>query len=195
MKIAIDRTGKTYGQLTVLHEVLPKKRNTRLWQCVCICGVQTIVQGSNLPSGHTKSCGCLQHTGDAVRTHGTSHNGSISGNQYHALFSKKDRLGCSAHEMALWILENPPILGKHLTAKNPWLKLSPSNAIYRTNEEACNNKKMSMWWYVDGKRFNTCHEAAAAHGVTRASIQRWIKSNKFGCFTEYKYPQTKQAMK
>ena len=195
MKTAIDRTGKTYGQLTVLHEVLPRKINTRIWRCVCLCGVQTTVQGSNLPNGHTTSCGCLQHTGDAARTHGTSHNGSISGNQYHALFAKKDRLGCTAHEMALWILENPPIQGKHLTAKNPWLKLSPSNAIYRTNEEACNNKKMSMWWFVDGKKYNNCNEAAEAHGVTRASIQRWLKRNKFGCFTEYKYPQTNRAMK
>ena len=195
MKSAIDRTGKTYGQLTVLHEVLPRKINTRLWQCVCICGVQTIVQGGNLSNGHTRSCGCLQHTGDAARTHGTSHNGSISGNKYHALFAKKNRLGCTAHEMALWILENPPIQGKHLTAKNPWLKLSPSNAIYRTNEEACNNKKMSMWWYVDGKRYDNCNEAAEAHGVTRSSIQRWVKRNKLGCFIEYKYPQTKRAMK
>lgn len=197
MKSAIDRTGKTYGRLTVLHEILPKKRNTRIWQCVCLCGVKTIVHGYNLPNGHTTSCGCLQkqNLGNATRTHGTSNNGSISGNQYHALFAKKNRLGCSAHEMALWILNNPPIEGKHLTAKNPWLKLSPSNAIYRTNEEACNNKKMSTWWYVDGKQYNTCYEAAEAHGVTRASIQRWVKRNKFGCFTEYKYPQTKRTIK
>ena len=187
------KPGKTYGQLTVLHEVLPKKKTTRMWRCVCTCGVEKTVQGSNLTSGGTTSCGCLWHTGDAVRTHGTSNNGSISGKQYHALFSKKDRLGCSAHEMALWILENPPVQGKHLTAKNPWLKLSPSNAIYRTNEEACNNKKMSMWWFVDGKKYDTSSEAAEAHGVTRSSILRWVKLSKSGCFTEYKYPQTRRV--
>jgi hypothetical protein len=193
MKSAIDRTGKTYGQLTVLNEILPRKKGRRIWRCVCLCGVMTSVHGYNLPNGHTTSCGCLQHTGDATRTHGTSNNGSISGNQYHALFAKKGKLGCSAHEMALWILKNPPIEGKHLTAKNPWLKLSPSNAIYRTNEDACNNKKMSMWWYVDGKKYDKRSEAAEAHGVTKGTILRWVKSKKSGCFTEYKYPQIKIA--
>jgi hypothetical protein len=81
MKSAIDRTGKTYGQLTVLHEILPRKKGRRIWRCVCLCGVMTSVHGYNLPNGHTTSCGCLQHTGNATRTHGTSNNGSISGNQ------------------------------------------------------------------------------------------------------------------
>lgn len=193
MKNAFDRTGKTYGQLTVLHEIFPKKRNTRLWRCVCSCGVETTVQGYNLPNGHTKSCGCLKQTNDAKKTHGTSNNGSISGNQYHALFAKKNKLDCSAHEMALWILKNPPIEGKHLTAKNPWLKLSPHNAIYRTNEDSCNNKKMSTYWYVNGKKYDRCSEAAEAHGVSITTIWRWVKNKKFGCFTEYKYPKIKIA--
>lgn len=30
------------------------------WRCQCDCGQQTVVSQSNLQSGHTKSCGCLQ---------------------------------------------------------------------------------------------------------------------------------------
>lgn len=30
-----------------------------MWKCVCSCGNETIVAGSDLRSGHTKSCGCL----------------------------------------------------------------------------------------------------------------------------------------
>lgn len=31
----------------------------RRWRCLCSCGNETVVYGSNLRSGHTKSCGCL----------------------------------------------------------------------------------------------------------------------------------------
>lgn len=191
---SINRVGEKHGQLTVIYEVLPKKKNTRVWRCICSCGVETTVYGCNLSNGHTKSCGCYRESGDAHITHGTSNRNkkTNSTKKYHALFSKKDRLGCDASDMALWILQNPPINGKHLTAKNPWLKLSPENAIYRTNEEACNNKKMSMWWFVNGEKYESCKQAAESHGVTRCSIQRWVKARRNGCYVEYKYPQLKQ---
>ena len=50
--------GNTYGRLTVqsLHEVRNRKG---YWNCLCTCGVNTVVEGTHLKSGHTQSCGCI----------------------------------------------------------------------------------------------------------------------------------------
>lgn len=55
-----DETGNTYGQLTVLGLAGNNEYGASTWFCVCICGEQTIVTGSKLRSGNTKSCGCLK---------------------------------------------------------------------------------------------------------------------------------------
>lgn len=56
----IDLTGKTFNKLTVLE--LDKEHTTHrktFWKCQCECGNIISVNGSNLQSGNTKSCGCL----------------------------------------------------------------------------------------------------------------------------------------
>ena len=56
----IDRTGNKYEKLTVLK--LDQERTTSrktFWICQCECGNIVSVNSSNLESGNTKSCGCL----------------------------------------------------------------------------------------------------------------------------------------
>jgi hypothetical protein len=52
-----DKTGKTYGKLTVI-ELVGHKKTDLLWRCLCECGNTTDVTARNLRSGNTKSCGC-----------------------------------------------------------------------------------------------------------------------------------------
>ena len=68
----VDRTGWKYGRLTVLSEAGKNKHKKILWNCSCSCGNKTIVCGSELQSGDTKSCGCLQKEmrGKTNLTHG-----------------------------------------------------------------------------------------------------------------------------
>jgi len=54
----IDITGKKFGRLTVLELVTTKPRSK--WRCICECGIKRDVCGSQLRSGHSKSCGCLK---------------------------------------------------------------------------------------------------------------------------------------
>ncbi len=54
----IDCSGKKYGRLTVMGEVKNGPTSAG-WLCRCDCGAETIVRGSHLKSGATKSCGCL----------------------------------------------------------------------------------------------------------------------------------------
>ena len=62
-KMSEDLTGKKFGRLTVTgftrNTVESTGARRLLWKCTCVCGKNTLVQGSNLLSGHTKSCGCL----------------------------------------------------------------------------------------------------------------------------------------
>ena len=50
-------TGKKFGKLLVLRRAENKGKKT-CWLCLCDCGNETVVGGSNLHSGNTSSCGC-----------------------------------------------------------------------------------------------------------------------------------------
>lgn len=55
----IDMTGKRCGRLSVIEGAGTNAQNAAIWLCVCDCGNTSIVGGTQLRSGHTKSCGCL----------------------------------------------------------------------------------------------------------------------------------------
>lgn len=57
----IDEIGHRYGRLLVIEYAgLEKKKKQAMWRCKCDCGNEKIVRGTDLRSGQTKSCGCLQ---------------------------------------------------------------------------------------------------------------------------------------
>lgn len=74
----MDLTGKRFGRLLVSgkssnYYITPSsgKRHAR-WKCLCDCGKETEVITSQLTSGKTQSCGCLQRerTASANTKHG-----------------------------------------------------------------------------------------------------------------------------
>jgi len=77
----IDLTGKRFGRLKVIKYVGKNKWRNSKWLCRCICGVNTIVTGSDLKNGRTKSCGCLQKEMLAFRStsHGHLKNKKVTG--------------------------------------------------------------------------------------------------------------------
>lgn len=54
-----DLTGKTFGRLTVLQLDTKATTKNKKWLCQCECGTIKSIQGCNLTSGVTQSCGCL----------------------------------------------------------------------------------------------------------------------------------------
>lgn len=73
--------GTIFGRLQVISFKsiktynLKSSKNTykrKFWECVCSCGTVVSVQGSNLVSGNTTSCGCLtkENTSKVKKTHG-----------------------------------------------------------------------------------------------------------------------------
>jgi len=55
-----DEIGKKYGRLLVVEYAGIDKYTHAQWKCICDCGDETIVSGTNLRKGGTKSCGCLR---------------------------------------------------------------------------------------------------------------------------------------
>lgn len=65
-----DLTGQRFGYLTVLSYDHTDQHRTTQWRCLCDCGNEVVVSGSNLRKGSTKSCGCLRR--ENTTTHGMS---------------------------------------------------------------------------------------------------------------------------
>lgn len=70
----IDRTGLTYGRLTVVERVENHRSGQAQWYCVCSCGSSVEVMAYSLSSGSTKSCGCLRRELAAAK--GRAHKGA-----------------------------------------------------------------------------------------------------------------------
>lgn len=49
--------GKSFGDLTVV-SYDGRRGGKHYWRCRCGCGRETVVNQSNLQTGHTRSCGC-----------------------------------------------------------------------------------------------------------------------------------------
>ena len=96
-KTFINRTGRTYGRLTVVGfagmREQPSGRASQ-WDCVCLCGSSCLVLGGNLSRGNTLSCGCWQR--DATSIVNTVHGGSRRGShtsEYDTWCTMKARCG------------------------------------------------------------------------------------------------------
>ena len=64
MSKIIDITGKSFGRLFIVSRAPDYIQSTgyirACWHCVCSCGNAVIVNGTDLRTGRTLSCGCLQ---------------------------------------------------------------------------------------------------------------------------------------
>jgi hypothetical protein len=58
-KCRLDLTGQRFGRLVAI-KIVGKKEYGTAWLCQCDCGKTKEVTTSNLRSGNSKSCGCLQ---------------------------------------------------------------------------------------------------------------------------------------
>ena len=55
-------TNRIFGELKVLG-FAGKQGKSSQWRCLCSCGNEVTVLGSNLMSANTKSCGCIKSMG------------------------------------------------------------------------------------------------------------------------------------
>ena len=75
MPPVIDLTGQTFGRWKVKQRDWAARPDERArWICRCECGEKRSVDGGNLRTGLSRSCGCLhsEQSAEAHRTHGMS---------------------------------------------------------------------------------------------------------------------------
>ncbi len=120
----VDRVDQRFGRLTVLERMSDTASGLR-WKCLCECGTQCQVSGTNLTRGIIRSCGCLRRE-------------STTWNQ-------ASRLGEEA-ERSLYIAQHPSIkdLYKIGIAVNPAYRVKKAfgkmrvlDQIALTNSEVC----------------------------------------------------------
>ena len=58
MSRLIDMAGMRFEKLLVIERINKDEHGQAKWLCKCDCGNKTVVLGSNLRRGKTKSCGC-----------------------------------------------------------------------------------------------------------------------------------------
>lgn len=63
MSKIINEVGNRYNTLTVISRGENSKGGDARWNCLCDCGNQALIQGANLRSGNTRSCGCAMIRG------------------------------------------------------------------------------------------------------------------------------------
>lgn len=63
MKTILNLSNNVYGKLTVIKQVDAPVNLKKLtyWLCMCECGNEKVILGTNLKAGKTKSCGCIEH--------------------------------------------------------------------------------------------------------------------------------------
>lgn len=85
-KLSRDLTGQRFGRLTALEPAgRSETGHTTLWKCLCDCGNEITVRGTNLKSGASKSCGCYKHE-NLVESH-TTHGGAKRDGKRERLYS------------------------------------------------------------------------------------------------------------
>ncbi len=108
-----------FGRLVVFEQA--GRTNSQVaWRCVCDCGKQTVVRGSELRSGTTKSCGCLGR--EISRQKATKHGHTLNGasREYHSWQSMHRR--CCNPEHKHWKHYG----GRGIKIYPPWRSSDPN---------------------------------------------------------------------
>lgn len=83
----IDISGQKFNNLTVIERAENHNKKV-MWRCLCDCGNETIVYGTYLRNGHTKSCGCKRE--QAAKKIGEENLISLVGQKFGHLTVLKD---------------------------------------------------------------------------------------------------------
>lgn len=190
--------GKRFGRLIARDfvELRPRGSMKRaIWRCVCDCGSETDVAGTDLRSGNTRSCGCLlvDVVKEVSRTHGhASNNGRFSGayrswrsmvqrcrdprsNNWHNYGARGIRV-CERWEQFENFLadmgDRPE--GGSLERIDPNGHYEPGNCKWIPRSEQAKNTRANRYVLLNGEKMIQA-DAARALGVTPQKLSAWVR--------------------
>jgi len=192
-----------FNRLTIVERLPDRNHKTKVVRCLCDCGNYTVVQYSNLVTGHTKSCGCLNAETVANLKHGMCYTTEYK--SYKKMIERcytetadnfKYYGGRGIKVCDRWLesfenffadmgLKPSP---KHSIDRFPDKKgnYEPSNCRWATQKEQANNTTRNVVYEYQGKSMNQSQWAEYL-GVSREKISRHIKDNNvtIGQIVEY----------
>lgn len=148
-----DMTGERFGSLVVVERAENNHRGLARWKCKCDCGRETIVNGADLRSGLTKSCGDKIHKA-GVNLH------NLVGKRYGRLVvikrAKNDKMGrvrwlCQCDCGNQKIVRRSSLQSGLTKSCGCWLKDNPSNVSHRMSK----TRVYGIWCAVKDRCYNT----------------------------------------
>ena len=159
-----DKTGKSFGDWTVIGFAGRDGRNATVWLCRCTCGTQRNVVVGSLMQGKSRSCGCKQYeiTAQKNTKHGMA--GTPTYKSWHSMIQRCEGKGGhkSYPERSIGISEEwldfnvffadmgirPK--GKNLDRIDNTKGYSKNNCRWASHIEQANNKDNTIKVVVDG---------------------------------------------
>ena len=189
--LASNLTGKQFSKLTVLHRVKNKTRHAK-WLCVCQCGNKIEAFATNLKTGNTQSCGCLNKQLIAKRstTHNSSHTTEYKAwdsmkhrcyNKNYHLYHRYGARGIKVCDSWVNSFENflndmglKPTPSHSLDRINNDLEYSKSNCRWASISDQANNRSNNIHLTFNNKTL-TCSQWAKTTGIKSATIRARIQ--------------------
>ena len=149
----IDLTGQRFERLVVIKENGRTQGKQVLWLCKCDCGNETIIIGSSLKNGQTKSCGCYQKERTSKRK-----KKNILGQRFGHLIAIKES-GIDNFGKISWLCKCD--CGNETTVVGSSLRIGVTKScgcLYKTGKTQLQSRKGYFWEdlvkkYVDLYRF------------------------------------------
>jgi hypothetical protein len=192
----IDLTGHKYGLLTVIGPGKSPKKHARAWVCVCDCGNDKTapVTTSDLRSGNTRSCGCLQEHQRRKgfnKSHGNSSHPlygvwkSMIGRCNNPAFSSYKIYGARGikvckrwHDFSAFIEDMPekPTPKHSLERVDNSAGYEPGNVIWATRYEQVRNTRRNVFLELDGERL-CLKDWASRAGISPTAFKARVKKH------------------
>lgn len=187
----INLIGQRFGRLVVLSQSRQMYGDRTAWECLCDCGEKTVVCGSSLKRGFTKSCGCLQK--ELLSKKQTTHGYFKERNpmpEVKTWCSMKSRCynpsnpsyphygGAGVVVCKRWLhsicnfikdMGKRPSNEHSLDRINVYGNYEPSNCRWATIKEQNRNKKTNIWLELNGKKMLLV-DWAKKLGISQATI-------------------------
>lgn len=191
-----DITGKKFGRLTALSEVQASVNGKIKWVCVCECGKRKEIFKTNIISGKSKSCGCLQKECVSMankkrKVHGALNTGAYKSwkamnqrccNPNNESYDNYGGRGIRVCERWLNSFENfyadmgDRPKGKSLDRIDNDRKYCPENCKWSSAKEQSNNRRNSIVLTLNGES-KTMSEWSRLTGIKYITI--WTRIKKY----------------